>query len=120
MTVITLHKDNFDDIVGPKEIVVVDFTADWCEPCQSFNTVVEGLAKTFSDVVFGQVDVGKEPELAADFNVRSVPTVMILRHNVAVYLQSGVITAGELKRLITEAKALSMNDIREHIIENLE
>lgn len=119
MTVIQLHKDNFDDIVGPSELVVVDFTADWCEPCQSFNTIVEDLAKTFSDVVFGQVDVGKEAELAADFNVRSVPTIMILRHNVAVYLQSGVISSGELKRLILEAKSLSMNTIREHIIENL-
>jgi thioredoxin 1 len=119
MTVIALHKENFDEIVGPKEIVVVDFTADWCEPCQSFNSIVEKLAERYADVVFGQVNVGQEPELAADFNVRSVPTVMILRQNVAVYLQSGLITTTELERLILEAKALSMNDIREHIIENL-
>ncbi len=119
MTVIQLNQDNFDKIVGPTESVVVYFTADWCEPCQSFGSIVETLAKSFSDVVFGEVDVGRSPELAADFGVRSVPTVMILRHNVAVYLQSGAVTAGELKRLIKEAQNLSMNTIREHIIENL-
>lgn len=115
MATVKLTKQNFDEVVGPSELVVVDFTADWCEPCQSFSPIFEELAKEYTDAVFAQVNVGEETELAADFNVRSVPTVMILRHHVAVFMQSGALTVGELKRLVEDAKALSMDAIQEHI-----
>jgi thioredoxin 1 len=111
MSVKQLTKDNFDAIVGPSDLVVIDFTADWCEPCQAFSTHFESLAHEFDEAVFAQVNVGEQPDLAEEFNVRSVPTVMILRHHVAVYLQPGSISANELKRLLNDAKALSMEQI---------
>lgn len=112
MSVTQLTKENFDAVVGPSDLVVIDFTADWCEPCQAFSSNFESLASEFKDAVFAQINVGEQPDLAEEFNVRSVPTIMILRHHVAVFMQSGTMTAGDLKRLLQDAKALSMSDIQ--------
>lgn len=115
MSVTHLTKENFDEIVGPSDLVVIDFTADWCEPCQAFSENFEALADAFKGAVFAQVNVGEEPELADDFAVRSVPTIMILRHNVAVYMQSGALTTGELTSLLQDAQALSMEEIKSQL-----
>jgi adenylate kinase len=113
--IIQLTKDNFDAIVGPSDLLVIDFTADWCEPCQAFSKNFEALSKEFSDAVFAQINVGKHPDLAEEFNVRSVPTIMILRHHVAVFMQAGSISPAELKRLLQDAKALTMEEIQSNI-----
>lgn len=112
MSVIKLTQENFDAIVGPSDLVVIDFTADWCEPCQAFSQSFESLASEFSEAVFAQINVGEQPALAEEFNVRSVPTIMILRHHVAVFMQSGTITSTELKRLLLDAKALTTEMIQ--------
>jgi thioredoxin 1 len=112
---IKLTKENIDAIVGPSDLVVIDFTADWCEPCQTFSQSFENLANEFKDAVFAQINVGEQPELAEEFNVRSLPTIMILRHQLAVFMQAGALTEGELRRLVTDAKALSSEMIQEHI-----
>jgi thioredoxin 1 len=119
MAVTALTKDNFDTIISDHDLVVVDFTADWCEPCQAFSEVYGAMAQDFPDALFAQINVGHEPELANDFNVRSVPMIMILRHQVAVFMQSGVMSTTDLKRLINDAKALSQEDIRMHIDQSL-
>lgn len=113
--IIQLTDENFDAIVGPSSLVIIDFTADWCEPCQAFKTVFADAASEYPDAIFAQINVGEQEKLASSFNVRSVPTIMILRHNVAVFMQPGAITAGELKRLVEEAQALDMETIRQHI-----
>jgi thioredoxin 1 len=117
MSVKQLTKDNFDAVVGPSDLVVIDFTADWCEPCQAFSTHFESLAHEFDEAVFAQINVGEQPDLAEEFNVRSVPTVMILRHHVAVFMQSGSISGSELKRLLNDAKALDMETIQSSLRE---
>lgn len=111
MSIVHLTKENFDAIVGPSDLLVIDFTADWCEPCQAFSSHFENLANEFKDAVFAQINVAEQPELAADFNVRSVPTIMILRQHVAVFMQAGQMSPTELKRLLNEAKNLSMDQI---------
>ncbi len=115
MSLIQLTKENIDSIVGPSDLVVIDFTADWCEPCQTFSQSFQQLANEFKDAVFAQVNVGDQPDLAEEFNVRSLPTIMILRHQLAVFMQAGAITEGELRRLVTDAQALSAEMIQEHI-----
>jgi len=115
MAVVQVTPSNFDSIVTSSDLVVIDFTADWCEPCQSFSPIFEELGKETTDAVFAQINVGEQPELASEFNVRSVPTIMILRYNVAVFMQSGTLTVGELKRLVEDARALSKEDIQQHI-----
>lgn len=107
-----LNKDNFDTYFDKHNFIVLDFSADWCEPCQSFGTVIEAMAKAFPDVIFGTIDVSKEQELASAFNVRSVPTTVILRYGVAVFVQSGTLSQTELTRLLTEASALTAEQVQ--------
>lgn len=110
--IVALNKDNFDAYFDKNDFIVLDFSADWCEPCKSFGTVIEEMAKAFPNVLFGTIDVSKEQELASAFNVRSVPTTVILRHEVAVFVQSGTLTQPELKRLLTEAAVLTVDQVQ--------
>ena len=68
-----LTQDLFHDVVGRADIVVVNFSASWCAPCQDFHKVLEEADHQHSDVLFATVDIEKEPALAEEFGVRSVP-----------------------------------------------
>ncbi len=110
-----LTKDNFDNHFEHEDFMVLDFSAPWCEPCQSFTLLLEEMATLFPAVFFGVVDVSKEEELAHAFNVRSVPTTVILRYQTAVFIQSGVLTKQELRRLLTEAQALTVDEVQKEV-----
>ncbi len=110
--VISLNKDNFDTYFDKHDFIVMDFSADWCEPCQSFKETVKDMAEHFPAVLFGTIDVSKEQELASAFNVRSVPTTVIIRHQVAVFVQSGMLPKQELHRLLTEAQAITKEQVK--------
>lgn len=112
MSVITLTTANFDEIVDNNDMVVIDFWAQWCGPCQSFAPVFEEVSEQYPDVVFAKVDTEKESKLAEDFQVRSIPLVMVLRQNIVLYLESGVLPASALKDIIEQGKALDMDKVR--------
>jgi len=75
-----------------------------------FSKVIESLAPKYNDVVFGSVDIEQEQELARDFNIISVPAVMILKNQVVVYADSGSMPASALAELIDQAKALDVTE----------
>ncbi len=113
MSIITLTQTNFDEVVEQNNLLVIDFWAQWCAPCLSFGSVIEAADQKHLDVTFAKVDIETEVELAEEFNVRSVPWVMILREQVAVYDDSGALTATALDELIEQAKSLDMSQVRE-------
>lgn len=107
----TLNKKNFDNFIMQQNCTVVDFSAEWCAPCRTFANILQEAAKKYPSVVFATIDIDKEPELAEDFNVRSVPFVIILRKNIAVFAESGALTLGTLEDLIRQALALNLAEI---------
>lgn len=115
MTVIALNTDNFDAAVHGHELVVVDFWAKWCGPCLAFAPIFEQVSESFPDVLFAQVDIEHAPELATDFNIRSVPMLMIFKKDVAVFAESGTHTAEALSKLILSAQALDISQVLEEI-----
>lgn len=115
MNIIALTQHNFDAYFDKHDFILLDFTAQWCEPCQSYGSVIKNLAETFPQVLFATIDVSKEQELATAFNVRSVPTTIILRYQVAVFMQSGTLTQPELTRLLTEAAALTVDQVQKEV-----
>ncbi len=74
--------DSFDDLLTQHECSLLYFTASWCGPCQSMSPVVEGISKMMSDRFNTiKIDVDKSSEVAADYGIRSVPTMMVVKNN---------------------------------------
>lgn len=115
MATIKLTKDNFDDTVSNNDIVIVDFWAQWCAPCRSFAPIFETASTEHSDVVFGKVNTEEEQELAAAFQVRSIPMVMIFREQIVLYAQPGMLGEPQLKSLIDQTKEIDMDKVREEV-----
>lgn len=113
MNLIKLTHKNFDAVIAKHDLLVIDFGAEWCAPCKSFEKVIAQVAQQYPNVVFGNVDVDAEKDLAEEFNVLSVPAVMILRERVIVFAESGAMTQTALTELIQQAQAIDPKQLQD-------
>ena len=117
MATIALTKDNFEEVVNGNDMVIVDFWAPWCGPCKGFAPIFDAVSEEHSDIVFGKVNTDDEQELAASFNIRSIPTLMLFREKVILFSQAGALPGAALEQVISKGKELDMTAVHREIAE---
>ncbi len=115
MATVEITKDTFEDTITNNDIVMIDFWAPWCGPCKSFAPVYEAISEKHDDVFFAKVNTEDEQELAASFQIRSIPTLMIMREKVVIFSQAGMLPENALEEIIDKARALDMDVVRSEI-----
>jgi thioredoxin 1 len=123
MPTVELTKENFEQTIatleGEEKTVLIDFWASWCGPCKMFGPIFEAAAEKHPDIVFAKCNTEDQQELAGMFQIRSIPTLMVFRDGLAIFQQAGALPAEVLEDLITQVRALDMNEVRAKIAAHL-
>ena len=115
MAAIEINDKNFENNIKDNNIVLLDFWATWCAPCRSFAPVFEAASEQHTDIIFGKINTEEQEELAAQFQIRSIPTLMIFREEIIIFSQAGSLPAPALEDVIQKVKALDMDVVRKEI-----
>ena len=78
MAVIKVNNDNFDSVKNSDKKVLIDFYADWCGPCRMVSPIVDEIAEERDDILVGKINVDESPELAMQFGIVSIPTLIVM------------------------------------------
>ena len=111
MASVELTKENIKEKVEGSEISILDFWAPWCAPCKAFGPTFETVSESHPDVLFGKINTQEQEQLGAHFNIRSIPTLMIIREGLMLYSDPGALAEQDLDALIVEIKGLDMAEL---------
>lgn len=89
MSVLKVTKDNFDEVKNSDKTVLLDFYADWCGPCRMVGPIIDEIAEENPQFVVGKINVDEQQELAAQFSVMSIPTLVVMKNGEVVTKSMG-------------------------------
>ena len=112
MATIDLTKENFSATIENNDVVVVDFWAPWCGPCRMFAPTFEAVSEQHPKVVFAKLNTEDQQELAASFNIRSIPTLMVFREKVIIFTQAGMLPKAGFEQVVQ--KSLEVDMVKVH------
>ena len=112
MATVDLTAANFEEKVSNSAITIIDFWAPWCGPCKAFAPTYEEVSENHPDVMFAKVNTEVEQQLGAQFNIRSIPTLMVIRENIVIFSQAGALPKNALEDLVKQIKEVDMDEVR--------
>ncbi len=102
MKTVIINKNNFDEMSKNKKPLLLDFYANWCGPCKILSPIIDEIAEERDDIVVGKVNVDAEPELAEQFNVFSIPTLVIMKDGEIIHQSSGARPKAQILNLLND------------------
>ena len=115
MATMELNAENFQQTINENANLIIDFWAPWCAPCRGFAPTFEAASEKQPGIVFAKVNTEEQQEIAAAFNIRSIPTLMVFRDQIIIYSEAGALPAPAFDQLIEQAMALDMDSVRADI-----
>lgn len=112
MATIEITRDNIESIIQDNDVVLLDFWAEWCGPCKSFAPVFAAAAERHDDLIFGQVNIEEQEEVAQMFGIRSIPSLAIFREQQLIMMESGAMPEATLEQAIETVRGLDMDEVR--------
>lgn len=103
MSVITVNKSNFEEIKSSDKTVLLDFYADWCNPCRMVSPIVDQIAEENPQYVVGKINVDEEQELAMMFGVSTIPTLVVMKDGIIVNQSVGAKPKHQILAMLEEA-----------------
>ena len=116
MATIELTKENFNETINNNDVVVVDFWAPWCGPCRMFAPTFEAVSEQYPNVVFAKLNTEDQQELAASFNIRSIPTLTVFREKVIIFSQAGMLPKAGFEQVVQKSLGLDMAKVHAEIV----
>ena len=102
MKAIIINKNNFNEMSNNEKPLLLDFYANWCGPCKMLSPIIDEIAEERDDIIVGKVNVDAEPELAEQFNVFSIPTLVIMKDGEIIHQSSGARPKAQILNLLND------------------
>lgn len=115
MATVDLSLETLESTIEENDIVLIDFWADWCGPCKMFAPTYEKVSEEYENIVFAKVDTEAHQELAAQFQIRSIPTLVVFKDQIGIFAQPGALPEEGLRDLIGQVESLDMDEVRKEI-----
>lgn len=115
MATVDITMKDMENLLMENDIIFIDFWAEWCGPCKMFGPVYEKISEKYPDIMFAKCDTENQQDLAAAFDIQSIPTIAIFREKILLFKQAGSINEKSLEDLIDQVSRLDMDDVRRQI-----
>ena len=120
MSVKIVTEKNIEEVLEKNQIIFLDFWASWCEPCKVFAPIYDRVSNSHTDIFFGNVNTEIEHLLGQDFQIKSIPTLVILKQGTIIYSESGVIPEYALNNIVIKAREIDVSTLEEETAEDSE